>query len=960
MNGNLVRSYRTGRILSRVTAALLGAWCFLAGAQSHAQNESDQVADSTRVGVLTLINGNSLEGRLGKSDSAKSINWHATDFSEPFQFRPGQIKSIKFPIQETKKSGGEFAFEFTSGDVVTGQLVDWSDTAIGIQSNQFGRINVRPVAIRRLHRIEENATLVFASLAGLQDWKSTNLQTSGWDEDGEHLSTRQGGATLNGDLQVPDRAVVEFELAWEDKPNFVFAIGVDTESESDRNTDGWRFETVAGKLAVVREEADAADVDTVADLSDRKSIRLSAYVDQISGEMRVFLPDGTPAGTVALDPSDVKQEQPRSRGRGIRLINRGSDLKLQRLRIARWLGTLPTKAEDGQANIAIVDGSFISGTIRRLDRKAKTVVVGDKDAESTVKLKDVMAIKLSHGSTNAKISQCALFLQGGMRLSGNLDSIDDQNWIISGPHFENKVRVPRSRVRTMIVFDHDFEAPDEQPAGRLGRLELGPHQMTGRLVPATRPDADNPDARGATASCFRWQPVASLNASTLDANASGRIVYRDPPVVDNTTTAARALAMQRLRLQQQKRGLNFGELFLRRADNAKSKLTRRDAHVVHIRTGDVIACRVESIDEAGVHLSTVDSEDGFVPRAKVKAIELVANAPPPDLAAAKRDRLLTLPRLQKSSPPTHLLCSQNGDYLRCRLLAMDEDNVYVEVQLEEVQIARDRITQIIWFHDDELPSTSDATKEASGESADQELADESDSPFLGLAQVLRRDGKRLTFAPTEVTEKTVAGTSEVLGKCRFDLMEVDQLIFGNRIGKEVSDFAYNQWKLHPAIEPLVAQDSPDGPVIGSESPLIGADAPPIRLELLDGSDFVLSKCKGQIVVLDFWATWCAPCMLTMPLVEEAMAEFDPEKVRLVSVNLEEQADHVRGVLDRHGLNLTVALDIDGVTAQRYQARAIPQLVIVGADGRVERLYVGGGSRVVEQMKQAITELLEQP
>ncbi len=177
-----------------------------------------------------------------------------------------------------------------------GNLSTGRDTAIGIQSNQFGRIDVRPAAIRRLHRIEENATLVFASLAGLQDWKSTNWETSGWDEDGDHLFTRQGGATLNGDLQVPDRAVVEFELAWDDKPNFVFAIGVDTESESDRNTDGWRFETVAGKLAVVREEEDAADVDTVADLSDRKSIRLSAYVDQLSGEMRVFLPDGSTCG----------------------------------------------------------------------------------------------------------------------------------------------------------------------------------------------------------------------------------------------------------------------------------------------------------------------------------------------------------------------------------------------------------------------------------------------------------------------------------------------------------------------------------------------------------------------------------------------------------------------------------------------------------------------------------------
>ncbi len=98
-------------------------------------------------------------------------------------------------------------------------------------------------------------------------------------------------------------------------------------------------------------------------------------------------------------------------------------------------------------------------------------------------------------------------------------------------------------------------------------------------------------------------------------------------------------------------------------------------------------------------------------------------------------------------------------------------------------------------------------------------------------------------------------------------------------------------------------------------------------------------------------------MQTMPLVEEAIAEFDPTQVRLVSVNLEESADHVRSVLERHRMNVTVALDIDGVAAQRYQARAIPQLVIVGKDGKVARLYVGGGSQTVEQMKAAISELL---
>jgi thiol-disulfide isomerase/thioredoxin len=227
-----------------------------------------------------------------------------------------------------------------------------------------------------------------------------------------------------------------------------------------------------------------------------------------------------------------------------------------------------------------------------------------------------------------------------------------------------------------------------------------------------------------------------------------------------------------------------------------------------------------------------------------------------------------------------------------------------------------------------------------------------------MAQVLKRDGKRVTIDPTEVTAKSLLGISEVLGPCSFELLQIDQLIFGSRIGQEVSNLAYNRWRLHSAIEPLVAQDTGEGPVVGSESPLIGTDAPEVKLELLDGGDVLLSQLRGKIVVLDFWATWCAPCMQTMPLVEEAIGEYDSEQVQLLSVNLEEPADHIRSVMERHNLSAPVALDVDGLAALRYQARAIPQLVIIDADGKIHRLYVGGGPAVVEQMKAAITELLE--
>ena len=71
------------------------------------------------------------------------------------------------------------------------------------------------------------------------------------------------------------------------------------------------------------------------------------------------------------------------------------------------------------------------------------------------------------------------------------------------------------------------------------------------------------------------------------------------------------------------------------------------------------------------------------------------------LNRSKYERLLTLPRLQRGSPPTHLLRSTNGDYLRGRIVAMDDKTVKVEVRLEVARIPRDRVARITWLHADE-------------------------------------------------------------------------------------------------------------------------------------------------------------------------------------------------------------------------------------------------------------------
>jgi peroxiredoxin len=79
---------------------------------------------------------------------------------------------------------------------------------------------------------------------------------------------------------------------------------------------------------------------------------------------------------------------------------------------------------------------------------------------------------------------------------------------------------------------------------------------------------------------------------------------------------------------------------------------------------------------------------------------------------------------------------------------------------------------------------------------------------------------------------------------------------------------------------------------------------------------------------------------------------------LVSVNQEETPDRVKAVLSRLKLTLAVALDREGRVGERYGATSIPQTVIIGADGNVARVFVGGSATFDEQLRKALREVIE--
>lgn len=131
----------------------------------------------------------------------------------------------------------------------------------------------------------------------------------------------------------------------------------------------------------------------------------------------------------------------------------------------------------------------------------------------------------------------------------------------------------------------------------------------------------------------------------------------------------------------------------------------------------------------------------------------------------------------------------------------------------------------------------------------------------------------------------------------------------------------------------------------SNVPQAGDPAPDFELATLDGGTARLSDYRGRPVILNFWATWCAPCRLEMPELDRAQAEFDADDGPVVlTVNQQDSAELVGEFFDEIGLSLTALLDSKGEVGTIYGAFFLPTTIIIGPDGTVAAVHRGMISR----------------
>lgn len=108
----------------------------------------------------------------------------------------------------------------------------------------------------------------------------------------------------------------------------------------------------------------------------------------------------------------------------------------------------------------------------------------------------------------------------------------------------------------------------------------------------------------------------------------------------------------------------------------------------------------------------------------------------------------------------------------------------------------------------------------------------------------------------------------------------------------------------------------------------------------DGSEFTLSDQKGKVVLLNFWATWCGPCVYEMPIFEQLYEEYSEDEVMILAVNCMEEAETVDAFIKESGYTFPFAYDEDGAVGMQYGASSIPYTLVIDEEGMIQGTFIG--------------------
>ena len=144
------------------------------------------------------------------------------------------------------------------------------------------------------------------------------------------------------------------------------------------------------------------------------------------------------------------------------------------------------------------------------------------------------------------------------------------------------------------------------------------------------------------------------------------------------------------------------------------------------------------------------------------------------------------------------------------------------------------------------------------------------------------------------------------------------------------------------------------------APQVDFLAPDFSLEGIDGRSITLSDLRGQVILINFWASWCPPCRAEMPALQNIYADYSDRGLVVLAVNATNQDELaiIQTFITEHDLTFPIPLDTNGTVNALYEVRSLPTTFFISPDGVITEVIIGGPMSEVS-LRLRIESLLEE-
>jgi len=935
-------------------------------------------------GLLRLSGGDMLRGDVKASDAPDAISWSSPTFLSPVVFPWSAIELLDLENTHSPEPLAEntFCAELHNGEAFSGRLISIDQENLVMEVLSLGEKKIETRLLRNLIRLSRSAadsTQVFQST----DWEQVlpapkNGKATKWYLKAGEISTDTSGTTISQWANMPALATIDIDVAWDQgSPNWWLTIG-----------DPRRLELQVRKLqnkkllnvTLLVENSKTADVATVQlPYNDERSLKLKLLCDANKAKY-VLMQENQILGTLNGNPAEQLVGRTK-----VSFTNTALGLMtLRDLRISNSAFAIPSARIEGVEVLTKTAGTFF-GSLASPTSESSVKIETFNGTQQDISLESIERLEFPHAARDNSGSEPTI----AQPIAGKVFRIE----------LANGLRFASSNLLSVTI--PDTASQTAQPAIRWSALG---GEVSIPLLHVDRVTLESIQPIGAK------KAVAASEAAPADASTDSPKVASEPPdlqrlITDDVVSLGRIVSV--INMQDGLKALAWQANLARnpvpinpRADGAieplvtnpgtgSPKKARSEAARVltanglpaleadisrplkafdpnvFLASGDCFPATVESSTIEQLYFNSPIFETKSINANMVRGIRLVDYTGADKIDRSTRNHLLTLPRMQRKNPPTHLVVSRDGDLLRGKMISLDRDQLEIDVRGERRTILVKNIAELVWL--DPVPSEPLKSK-SDGETTSNAGEVESTNPATvpiaphpsDVYQIILEQGSRISIVPEMIEGDTLRGTHPSLGPCTLKWGQVSRVVLGDSIRVDASRGRFGKWKLQNAQDPkYVSEDGEEGddrPSDTAHARMIGKESPDFDLLKIDGTPCQLKDYRGKVVIIDFWASWCGPCIRSMPLLLEVSREYHDLGVELILINVEESEERIRKFLERVEVTPTVAMDTDGSVSKQYAVSGIPQTVIVDRDGGIANILVGAGEESEVKLRKTLDEL----